>query len=113
MGSLLFAKPLVIKVGQPLADAIKSLDDRKIEYGEGQFAFAATKNRKNMSFHLDVERLQVVVFYAPSTQSISGISILITASSRTQKLHQTWMVAEDVTLHDDGSYSIHFAAPVK
>jgi hypothetical protein len=101
-----------IEIGQRLDDAKAVLRDHG-GYGEDDLALSIPdKDIHFLSCTLDKKQAFAAIYYSKSRQTITGMSIEFHPIGSPQKAHRASMKATSIRFEDDGSYVIHFSAPV-
>lgn len=104
---------LIIKAGESVADVRRALAAQKMER-DGVFALRMDDpDEAHFGILLDREHTWACVFYSKSKQTVTRISMIFTPSRTSGKAAHSWIQAGSVIIHEDGSYTVHFAAPVK
>lgn len=101
-----------IFVGQSIERAIELLRGRNIAFGEGPLAIALDEDSSYYTFTLDQNHTFVFLSFSKNNGKVDGIAmVFFPDGERRQKAYRTWVTANELGLHLDGSYSVHFAKP--
>jgi hypothetical protein len=104
-------EPLKLYVGQSLADATEVIKRSGRKHGEGG-SFRMVPDQWNLYVVADPNHADIYVFYSKSLSQVTRLSMAFFPSKQSGKAYYSWVTATEVLLRDDGSYSVHFAAPV-
>lgn len=103
-------EPLRLFVGQSLAEASKVIKKSGFKFGEGG-SFRMVPDQWNLYVVADPDHAHIYVFYSKSRSQVTELQMSFFPSRQSGRATHSWVNATEVVMHDDRSYSVHFAAP--
>lgn len=101
-----------IFVEQQVEQALQVLRSRNIGFNEGGMAMVIDEDTSYFTFTLDENHAFACLLYSKSSGKVSRISMCFFPHRElVQKMYRSWLDAEELRIHPDGGYTVHFAKP--